>query len=109
MIAVFFLFFFFFSSRRRHTRCRYVTGVQTCALPIYAGPLLADVAELYGAVADEKGLKLEVNTPAELRVRGDRELIQQAVANLLDNAVKFSTPGGTVRLYGEMTEDGLRI
>src|SRR6059058_1379738 len=26
--------FFFFSSRRRHTRCRYVTGVQTCALPI---------------------------------------------------------------------------
>src|SRR6059058_5032960 len=28
------LFFFFFSSRRRHTRCRYVTGVQTCALPI---------------------------------------------------------------------------
>src|SRR6184192_2681613 len=27
-------FFFFFSSRRRHTRCRLVTGVQTCALPI---------------------------------------------------------------------------
>src|SRR3546814_7048407 len=29
-------FFFFFSSRRRHTRCALVTGVQTCALPIYA-------------------------------------------------------------------------
>src|SRR3546814_3127206 len=28
--------FFFFSSRRRHTRCALVTGVQTCALPIYA-------------------------------------------------------------------------
>src|SRR6184192_2360441 len=28
------LLFFFFSSRRRHTRCRLVTGVQTCALPI---------------------------------------------------------------------------
>src|SRR3546814_7561172 len=28
-------FFFFFSSRRRHTRCALVTGVQTCALPIY--------------------------------------------------------------------------
>src|SRR3546814_4279122 len=27
---------FFFSSRRRHTRCALVTGVQTCALPIYA-------------------------------------------------------------------------
>src|SRR3546814_10772538 len=32
--------FFFFSSRRRHTRCALVTGVQTCALPIYA--LFAD-------------------------------------------------------------------
>src|SRR3546814_10003101 len=30
-----FMFFFFFSSRRRHTRCALVTGVQTCALPIY--------------------------------------------------------------------------
>src|SRR6059058_3156025 len=32
------IFFFFFSSRRRHTRCRYVTGVQTCALPISRRP-----------------------------------------------------------------------
>src|SRR3546814_16878564 len=31
------LYFFFFSSRRRHTRCALVTGVQTCALPIYQG------------------------------------------------------------------------
>src|SRR3546814_10472469 len=30
-----FMLFFFFSSRRRHTRCALVTGVQTCALPIY--------------------------------------------------------------------------
>src|SRR3546814_3697233 len=29
------ILFFFFSSRRRHTRCALVTGVQTCALPIY--------------------------------------------------------------------------
>src|SRR3546814_1969203 len=32
------LLFFFFSSRRRHTRCALVTGVQTCALPIYVHP-----------------------------------------------------------------------
>src|SRR3546814_1114838 len=31
----FFFHFFFFSSRRRHTRCALVTGVQTCALPIF--------------------------------------------------------------------------
>src|SRR3546814_8229601 len=33
--------FFFFSSRRRHTRCALVTGVQTCALPIWIAPLVA--------------------------------------------------------------------
>src|SRR3546814_799235 len=32
---LFYFIFFFFSSRRRHTRCALVTGVQTCALPIY--------------------------------------------------------------------------
>src|SRR3546814_12473431 len=36
-IFIFVVFFFFFSSRGRHTRCALVTGVQTCALPIYAG------------------------------------------------------------------------
>src|SRR3546814_8344008 len=41
-----FLCFFFFSSRRRHTRCALVTGVQTCALPIY--PLLEAEAERGG-------------------------------------------------------------
>src|SRR3546814_4843211 len=34
-VIVSLLLFFFFSSRRRHTRCALVTGVQTCALPIY--------------------------------------------------------------------------
>src|SRR3546814_11262606 len=33
------LFLFFFSSRRRHTRCALVTGVQTCALPIFLAPM----------------------------------------------------------------------
>src|SRR3546814_5573917 len=33
----FVVIFFFFASRRRHTRCALVTGVQTCALPIFTG------------------------------------------------------------------------
>src|SRR3546814_6731816 len=36
----YFYCFFFFSSRRRHTRCALVTGVQTCALPIYVTPFV---------------------------------------------------------------------
>src|SRR3546814_1376940 len=39
---------FFFSSRRRHTRCALVTGVQTCALPIYENLAVADAAGLCG-------------------------------------------------------------
>src|SRR3546814_9339649 len=42
--------FFFFSSRRRHTRCALVTGVQTCALPIYAIPqIVRSAANLAGS------------------------------------------------------------
>src|SRR3546814_5580059 len=41
---------FFFSSRRRHTRCALVTGVQTCALPIFA--IVLDVT---GLAADDRG------------------------------------------------------
>src|SRR3546814_17005787 len=43
------MFMFFFSSRRRHTRCALVTGVQTCALPIYAAA--ADPAAATTALA----------------------------------------------------------
>ena len=61
-------------------------------------PMLAEVVELYGALAEEHGISLVVETPAELPAYGDKALIQQAVANLLDNALKFSPPGKTVRL-----------
>jgi signal transduction histidine kinase len=61
-------------------------------------PVLAEVADLYGVVADEHGIDLEVDMPPHVSAYGDRALIQQAVANLVDNAVKFSPVGGVVRL-----------
>jgi signal transduction histidine kinase len=71
--------------------------------------LLSDIAELYGAVAEEHGLRLDLDLPARLDLQGDRELIQQAVANLLDNAVKFSPPGGQVRLSAVAIGPEIRI
>ncbi|MEJ1975689.1 MAG: HAMP domain-containing sensor histidine kinase [Acetobacteraceae bacterium] len=69
-------------------------------------PLVTDLAELYTAVAEERGTRLVLTAPAPLPVNGDRELIQQALANLLDNAIKFSPPGGmihlTAALYGDV-------
>ena len=61
-------------------------------------PVLRDLAELYGALAEERGLELALALPTALWMRGDRDLLQQAVANLLDNAVKFSPAGGIVLL-----------
>ncbi len=72
-------------------------------------PLLADMAELYEASAEEKGLRLSAETPASLPAHGDATLIQQAVANLLDNALKFSPPGGSVTLSGTRVADGIEI
>ena len=62
--------------------------------------MLRDLAELYGAVAEEHGLALELTVTGSLPTLGDRDLIQQALTNLLDNAVKYSPPGGAVRLTG---------
>src|SRR3546814_1209325 len=54
-------FVFFFSRRRRHTRCALVTGVQTCALPIYP---LERLHALLGAV--HTGLRFETGTTSIL-------------------------------------------
>jgi signal transduction histidine kinase len=73
------------------------------------GPLLADLAELYSAVAEENGLTLVLRVPDTLPTYGDRDLVQQAVANLLDNAIKFSPPGGEVRLTAEKIDGQVRL
>jgi len=54
--------------------------------------LVGDVAELYEPVAEERGitLKAEVSTP--IVIHGDRQLLGQAIANLIDNALKYGAP-----------------
>lgn len=61
-------------------------------------PLLTEVADLYGAVAEDRGIRLTLVTPTAVPAYGDKAMIQQAIANLVDNAVKFSPAGGTVEL-----------
>ena len=60
--------------------------------------LLRDVAELYEPAAHEKDQRIVVELPPRARVSGDRDLLVQAVANLLDNAIKYSPEGGTITL-----------
>jgi signal transduction histidine kinase len=51
-----------------------------------------DVSELYEPLAEDKGLTLEVNAKQYAAVKGNRELVSQALANLVDNAIKYAAP-----------------
>jgi signal transduction histidine kinase len=51
-----------------------------------------DVCELYEPLAEEKGLVLKLQAAGTAPVRGNRELVSQALANLVDNAIKYSAP-----------------
>lgn len=62
---------------------------------------LRDMAELYEAVADDHDLKLQTDLPEHLPFLGDQAMFQQALANILDNAIKFSPPHGSIRLCAQ--------
>jgi len=59
-----------------------------------ASAIARDVGELYEPVAEEKGIALKVEAPVAAPVRGNRELVSQALANLIDNAIKYAGPNG---------------
>lgn len=58
--------------------------------------LVSDVVELYEPVAVDKDLALALETPAEALLAGDRDLLFQLFANLLDNAIKYTPAGGRI-------------
>jgi signal transduction histidine kinase len=54
-----------------------------------------DVGELYDALAEEHDVKLVVDTDQPMMIHGNRELVGQALANLIDNALKYGVPEGS--------------
>lgn len=57
-----------------------------------AAEVARGISELYEPLADDKGLALKVEALAAAPVRGNRELVSQALANLVDNAIKYAAP-----------------
>jgi signal transduction histidine kinase len=57
-----------------------------------AAEIARDVGELYEPLAEEKGIALTVEAGGAAPVRGNRELVSQALANLVDNAIKYAGP-----------------
>jgi signal transduction histidine kinase len=60
--------------------------------------LIREVGDMYEPIAEDKGVELLVHSPHELSAHGDRDLLIEAVANLVDNAVKFTPAGGQVEI-----------
>lgn len=67
-----------------------------------------DVVELYGPVAEDQGIRMDVLTCESIVLPANRHLLSQAVANLIDNAIKYTPTDGTVeigtRRIGQLAE-----
>ena len=80
-----------------------------------ASEIARGVGELYEPLADDKGVALKVDAPQAALVRGNRELISQALANLVDNAIKYAAPeparvnGSPAEIVVKAAQEGDRI
>ena len=66
------------------------------ALPV--GPLLQEASEPFSAMAEYQGKTMTVEADESLAIRGDRASIQRLLSILLDNAVKYASPEGTIQV-----------
>lgn len=72
-------------------------------------PVLEDLAEFFEAVAEERHIAIDTRWPPDLPMVGDRDMLQQAVANLLENAIKFSPPDHRVAISARMDAANIEI
>jgi signal transduction histidine kinase len=77
--------------------------------PLDLSTVAGEVAGFFGPVAASRGIRFEVQVPAGLGVRGESAVIQRALANLVDNALNGSDPGGEVMVRGERAGGLVRI
>ncbi|GAB5427924.1 MAG: ATP-binding protein [Devosia indica] len=73
--------------------------------------IVADVAELYGPVAEDEGIAVETRIAEGVTLKANRELIGQAMVNLLENAMKYARPedGKSGRIDVSLSNEGDRV
>lgn len=77
-------------------------GVSTLSLSqVDISSLIEEGCDLFQPLAENKGLLVEVNTPTQCLLSGDKSRLQRAVSNLLDNAIKYTRPGGKITVSAE--------
>jgi signal transduction histidine kinase len=73
--------------------------IEMCQNPVNITEILEDVFELYRPVAEGSGIRLSIDVlPAPAFVNGDFRRLRRMLANLIDNAVKYTGPGGSITL-----------
>ena len=71
--------------------------------------LVTDVAELYEPLAADKDQRIVTSNGDPVVINGDRDLLFQALANLVDNAVKYTPAGGTVQIHAGFDHGAARL
>ena len=66
--------------------------------PVDLSELVESMVELYAPVGEERGIKIDSEVEAGAQIQGSRQLLAQALANLLDNAIKYTQDGGHIRV-----------
>lgn len=70
---------------------------------------VAEAVELYEDAAEDAGVAISTSVPAALMVRADRDRLRQALANLVDNAIKYTGAGGRVEIEAERDGNQAKI
>ena len=71
--------------------------------------LCAGLFEFYEPLAQAKGVTLTLAAPGQTRVRGDEDLLREAISNLIDNAIKFTPAGGRARIAATTDAGGATV
>ncbi len=85
--------------------------VKLALLPVNIQEIVEEAADLFTPAAEDKNISIcAVNkSPGAVMVNGDRSKLQRVVADILDNAVKYSTPGGKITLSVSSDKSNVKI
>ncbi|HTV50910.1 MAG TPA: HAMP domain-containing sensor histidine kinase [Steroidobacteraceae bacterium] len=85
------------------------SGIAQSSAPVDLAKLASDMAELYEPAARERHLQLTVQAQPPCEVRGNRQLLAQVVANLVENSLKYVPPGGHIEVRAQRASSGSQL